>query len=68
MSDDRRCPKRVPPPRTPDGWTVEQLRSHPTYRYFLEPYSQCELEVGHAGPHRDGGLIWHDPPLIEIAY
>ena len=70
------CPKRVPPPRTPDGWAIEQLAQHPLYRHYLEPYPQCELPAGHgdgtapddlARRHQVGGLKWWDPPLIQVA-
>lgn len=70
-----RCSSRVPKTRTPDGWTVEQLRQHPTYRYYLEPGAQCELPAGHgdgtdshdvARRHENGGLKWWDPPIIEV--
>lgn len=70
-----RCPKRVSPPRTPDGMTVEQIASHPTYRYALDPQAQCELDSGHgqnahphdlARRHRNGGLTWWDPPIVEV--
>jgi hypothetical protein len=28
--------------------------------------AQCELKHGHKGPHRNGCLIWHDPPLLVV--
>lgn len=69
------CASRAPKTRTPDGWTVEQLQSHPTYRYHLEPTARCELDAGHGavdGPHgearrhRNGLLVWWDPPIFEV--
>lgn len=28
--------------------------------------ARCELLAGHDGAHRNGGLIWHDPPLLLV--
>jgi hypothetical protein len=37
-----------------------------TYRCLTPDGAQCELEDAHAGPHRNGLLIWHDPPVIFV--
>lgn len=32
----------------------------------LPPLIPCELVRGHAGAHRSGLLLWHEPPLVLI--
>jgi hypothetical protein len=61
-----RCSSRAPKTRTPEGMPVERCAAHPTFRYRLEPTARCELELEHDGPHRNGGLIWHEPPLLLL--
>lgn len=60
------CPYRDKPFPLPPSLTVEAARTHPRYKYALEPGAPCELAEGHDGPHRNGGLIWHDPPLYLV--
>lgn len=37
-----------------------------SYTCLTPDGATCELEQGHEGPHRNGGLIWHDPPLLLV--
>jgi hypothetical protein len=63
----KRCEKRAGMPSTPQGMSREALRQHPTYRHYVDqPGAQCELEAGHDGTHRSGGLVWHDPPALFV--
>lgn len=64
-----RCAKRAPPPALPAGMTVEVARTHPRFRYWLEPGARCELDARHkpADRHRSGVLVWYDPPRVELA-
>lgn len=62
-----RCPKRCRAEPTPEGMPLDVVAVHPRYAYRLEPGAQCELELEHDGPHRNGGLIWHDPPIVYVA-
>ena len=32
----------------------------------LPPGARCECEQDHDGPHRNGGLIWHDPAKLIV--
>lgn len=61
-----RCPKRDKPEPLPPSFPIERAREHPRYRHTFAPTVQCELERGHDGPHRNGGLVWHDPPLLFV--
>jgi hypothetical protein len=61
-----RCPYRVAATRAPDGWSNEAQASHPTYRHYGDPQAQCEHDAGHEGPHRNGSLVWHDPPVVIV--
>jgi hypothetical protein len=70
-----RCSSRAPKDALPPSMTIEAARSHPRYRYYLEPQAQCELEDGHgAGTgehderrrHRNGCLLWWDPPIVVV--
>lgn len=68
----KRCAKTAPQPKTPDGLTIEAMRTHPTWKWWIGKGARCILEQGHEGPHRaqpegDGGLIWWDPPIVIIA-
>jgi hypothetical protein len=60
------CPKRVKSSPLPPSFPLEAARSHPRFRYYLEPGAQCEHEEGHDGPHRNGLLVWHDPPAVFV--
>jgi hypothetical protein len=33
---------------------------------MLDRKIPCELEAGHAGVHRNGPLLWHEPPLVIV--
>jgi len=59
-----RCEARCPQPPTPEGMPVETVARSPRHRHLLEPGARCELELEHAGPHRNGGLLWNAPPII----
>jgi len=61
-----RCSKRDKALPTPPSFPLDRAAVHPTYRHRLEPGAQCELAAGHDGPHRNGCLIWHDPPRIMV--
>ena len=50
----------------PAGLSVQVAETHPRYQHLLIPGAQCTLEDEHEGPHRDGGLIWHDPPKLVV--
>jgi hypothetical protein len=36
------------------------------YRCLEPTGARCELDTEHRGPHRNGLLIWHDPPVIFV--
>ena len=61
-----RCANRCKPTPLPPSFPIEQARTHPRYRHRLEPGAQCEHEADHDGPHRNGCLVWHDPPRIVV--
>lgn len=61
-----RCENKYKNPPLPAGMPVEAARNHPRYAHLLIPGAQCTLELDHAEPYRDGGLIWHDPPLLLV--
>jgi hypothetical protein len=70
-----RCSSRAPKTPLPPSFTVEAAKTHPTWKYALEPTAQCELEPGHgegtdehdvARRHRNGGLLWWDPPIVLV--
>jgi hypothetical protein len=71
----RRCSSRAPKAPLPPSMTVETARLSPAHRHLLEPTAQCELPARHgartaendiARRHRNGGLLWWDPPIVEI--
>lgn len=66
-TEGQRCAARCKPRPLPPSLTIEKASTHPLYRYSLEPGAQCDLADAHDGPHRAGGLIWHEPPLIVVA-
>jgi hypothetical protein len=70
-----RCPKHCKPDPIPPSMTIEAAAHHPGLHHLLEPGAQCELEPGHgdgtpehdeARRHRNGGLVWWDPPLFAV--
>lgn len=65
------CPKTVPNPKLPEGMSVDTMRQHPTWGYWVDgrPGGGCCLELGHQGPHATGPagtarIVWHDPPVV----
>lgn len=62
----KRCEKRCPNSPLPAGLPNEVAETHPRYKHLLVPGAQCEQEDGHVGPHRNGGLIWHDPAKLIV--
>lgn len=70
-----RCTTRAPKTPLPPSLEIEKARTHPTYKYALEPTAQCELDQGHgdmtgeydvARRHCNGELLWWDPPIILV--
>jgi hypothetical protein len=62
-----RCAKRCPKPSLPAGMTMETAALHPRHKHLLEPGAQCELEEhGEDVAHRNGGLVWWDPPKLVV--
>lgn len=58
------CDSRAPRYPTPEGMPLDVVAGSPRHRHLLTPSAPCELELGHAGPHRNGLLVWHAPPLV----
>lgn len=61
-----RCAKTCPQDPIPPSFPLEAARTHPRYRYLLEPGARCTLDAGHEGKHRAGGLTWHDPKVLFV--
>jgi hypothetical protein len=70
-----RCTSRAPKTPLPQSVTIESARTHPLWKYALQPSAQCELDDGHgdgtdehdvARRHRNGGLLWWDPAIIIV--
>lgn len=70
-----RCSSRAPKTPLPAGLTVESARTHPLWKYALEPTAQCDLDQGHGDGtpdhdperrHRNGLLLWWDPVVIYV--
>lgn len=70
-----RCGSKAPKTPLPAGFPVELARNHPDWKYALEPSARCELDDGHgdgtdeydvARRHRNGGLLWWDPPIVLV--
>lgn len=59
-----RCDSRAPKPPTPEGMPLDVVAGSPGHRHLLEPSALCELELGHGGVHRNGGLLWNAPPIV----
>lgn len=36
------------------------------YRCLKPDGAQCEHDADHEGPHRNGLLVWHDPPIVFV--
>lgn len=51
-------------PKVPTRMSLEVVAGSPRHRHLLEPSAQCELSDGHDGPHRNGLLVWHAPPIV----
>ncbi len=60
------CEKRCPNPPVPAGTPLAVARSARGLKHLTTPGAQCELEHGHDGPHRNGLLVWHDPPAVYV--
>jgi hypothetical protein len=58
------CDSRAPRYPTPEGMPLDVVAGSPRHRHLLTPSAPCELEAGHAGPHRNGLLVWHAPPIV----
>jgi hypothetical protein len=59
-----RCDSRAPKEPTPEGMPLDVVAGSPRHRHLLDPSALCELELGHDGAHRNGGLRWNAPPIV----
>lgn len=69
------CPTRAPKTPLPPSFEIDKAQTHPYWKHALEPTAQCELEAGHGEGadeydverrHRNGELVWWDPPIIMV--
>lgn len=60
------CTSRAPKDSPPQGFTNESAKLHPLFKHLLGKGAKCELADQHDPPHRNGTLLWHDPPLLLL--